>query len=163
MTRLGLIKRLALVTSVIVGALNYVAFVRLGFAGQIPDLNPLGASPEDIICFRDALGFEGRALFNGTYRPLDWAMITCLTGLLILVAWFLKPRKFWWTVAVLGLFYAGADIFENQRLAIVVNVVSHPQEASYLAQINLATRVKFAALLLAGAAILTSWRQPKGE
>jgi len=100
MTAIGLLKRLAIVTAVFFGALTYVAYIRLGFAGQVPDFNMLGASESQIRGFRDALGFDRRALFNGTYRPLDFGFF-CLTVLLALVARILRPRRFWW--AVLGL------------------------------------------------------------
>lgn len=159
MTRLGVLKRLAIVTAVLLGALNYVALVRLGFAGQVPDLNPLGASEMQILAFRDALGFEGRALFNGTYRPLDFGFLVCLTGLLALASQMLRPRRFWWAVMLFGIAFGLADLTENTLMAQLINAEPSAQDAALAAQINLATRIKFAALCLAGAAAITSWRQ----
>lgn len=159
MTKLGVLKRLAVVTVVFLGAVSYVAYVRLGFAGQVPDLNPLGASEAQILAFRDALGFEGRALFNGTYRPLDFGFLVCLTALLALVARMLKPRRFWWLVMVFGMTFGIADLAENTLMAQMVNSEPSDQQGRLAVQINMATRLKFAALCLAGAAAITSWRQ----
>lgn len=160
MTTLGLLKRLAIVTAVFFGALAYVAYVRLGFAGYLPDLNPLGASESQIRGFRDALGFEGRALFNGTYRPLDFGFLVCLTVLLALVARILRPRRFWWAVLGLALIFCAADLAENYFLAQFINDGAQPDDRQRAGWINLSTRIKFAALLLAAAAAITSWRQP---
>jgi len=159
MTELGVLKRLAVVTVVFLGAVSYVAYVRLGFAGQVPDLNPLGASEAQILGFRDALGFEGRELFNGTYRPLDFGFLVCMTALLALVARMLRPRRFWWLVMLFGLGFGLADLVENMLMAQMVNAEPNDQQGQLAAQINIATRVKFAALCLAGAAAITSWRQ----
>jgi len=159
MTELGVLKRLAVVSIVFLGALNYVAFIRLGFAGQVPDLNPLGASEAQILAFRDALGFEGRELFNGTYRPLDFGFLVCMTALLVLVARMLRPRRFWWLVMVFGVSFGLADFAENMWMARIINAEPNDQQDQLAAQINVATRVKFAALCLAGAAAITSWRQ----
>jgi len=146
MTTLGLLKRLAIVTAVFFGALTYVAYVRLGFAGQLPDLNPLGASESQIR--------------NGTYRPLDFGFLVCLTVLLALVARILRPRRFWWAVLGLALIFCAADLAENYLLAQFINDGAQPDDSQRAGWINLSTRIKFAALLLAAAAAITSWRQP---
>ncbi len=159
MTEWGIIKRLAVVTAALLLALNYVALVRLGFAGQVPDLIPLGASVAQIVEFRDALGFEGRTLFNGTYRPLDFGFLLCLTLLLVQIARALRPRRYWWVIVVFALIFGVADFVENYFLAEIVNAVTHQLNGDLAKHVNLATRVKFAALLLAAAALITCWRQ----
>ena len=163
MTRTGLIKRIAIVAVVLLGALNYVAYIRLGFAGPIPDLNPLGASVEDILSFRDALGFEGREIFNGTYRVLDFGFICTLVVLLCLISQALKPKRFWWSVGLLAMIFAAADLAENFFLAKIVNEMPQDFDASRAGYVNIATRIKFAALLLAGAAWITVWRQKEDK
>lgn len=162
MTRSALIKRIAIVAGVLLAATNYVAHIRLGFAGPIPDLNPLGASAQQILAFRDALGFEGKEIFNGTYRVLDFGLICALTGLIALLARDQRPKRFWWTILGFGIIFAIADLSENYLMAQIVNTVPENQNAAWPEWVNIATRIKFAGLLMAAAAWITVWRQ-EGE
>ncbi len=159
MSEWAIAKRVAVVVAVLFAALNYVALVRLGFAGQVPDLNPLGATPDQIFAFKDALGFEGRQLYNQVYRPLDFGFVLGLLFLLCLVANALRPKRFWWVIVVFAAIFGTADLTENQLLAELINDAPQALQLELASQINLATRVKFAAVLLAFAAMITCWRQ----
>ncbi|MEM9584730.1 MAG: hypothetical protein AAGA08_16590 [Pseudomonadota bacterium] len=155
----AILKRLALVVGVLFLALNYVAWVRLGHAGQLPDLNPLGARPDEIFGFRDGLGFEGKILFNEVYRILDAVFLSGLTLLLCFVARALRPKRFWGLIIGFAVIYCIADLTENRLLAELINEVPPQRDVAQAEAINLATRVKFAALLLSVASLITCWRQ----
>jgi len=87
-----------------------------------------------------AVFFGAQALFNGTYRPLDFGFLVCLTVLLALVARILRPRRFWWAVLGLALIFCAADLAENYFLAQFVNDGVQPDDSQRAGWINLSTR-----------------------
>lgn len=157
MTRAGVIKRLTVVTAVLFGALNYVAIVDLGsWAGdsRLLDLRPLGYRGDEVQRFVKLLSFEAREAYKNVYLILDTAFIGFLTALLITIAGWLRPRRFWQVVTGFALLYAAADLAENYLVSQII-----AGDASRVELTSLMTRIKFASLLLAAAAMITSWRQ----
>ena len=157
MTRAGVIKRLALVTAVLFLALSYVAFDDLGSrpgASLLLDLRPLGYDSPQAERFVALLSYEAKQAYRGVYLILDTVFIGFLTALVLTIAGGLRPRRFWQVVAAFGLLYAAADIAENSLVARIVQGDLWRVELA-----SLMTRVKFASLLLAAAAMITSWRQ----
>lgn len=157
MTRWGVITRMAAVTFVLFLAVNWVAYFDIytaSLGGRLLDLRPTGYVPDEVTQFSLGLSFEAREAYSNVYLILDMAFIGFLTALLWQVAALLRPRRFWWLIAGLAVAYAAADLAENY---LVYHIVWG--EMSYGPQASMATRLKFAALLLAGATIITCWRQ----
>lgn len=161
MTRIGVIKRLGVVAFVLLLASNYVAYFEIevmSLGGRVLDLRPLGYTPTEAQEFALGLSFEARQAYTNAYLILDVVFIGFLTALLVTIAGTLRPRRFWWAITACAAAFALADLAEN---VMVYHIVWG--DASNAAAASLATRIKFAALLLAAAATITSWRQEEPQ
>ena len=165
LTRIGILKRLGLVTLVLLAGLNWVAYVEIEQAAgsRLLDLRPLGYSADEVRAFLAGLTSEVRDVYARVYLILDTGFIAFSFALLCTLATWLKPRRLWWLVIGFAALFGVSDLAENwlvtqlirEEPVTVLDTVLSFEGTVRLA--DLATRIKFAALLLALAAAIFSF------
>ena len=173
MTQTGIIKRLALVTLTLLLATNWVAFreIEQVLGHRLMDLRPLGYDAEDVREFLAPMTVETKGVYQRVYLVLDTGLIGFLFASAYAVGRWLRPRRFWWALPSLVAAYVLADCCENWLVSrlILDNPIILPDWLSVrlglkglsiervVTLADLATRIKFAALLLAGAMAVFSF------
>lgn len=159
MTRAGLIKRAALVSVVLLAALNWVAYFDIERASdttRMLDLRPFGYNFDDVSAFAYALQYSTKDAYNKVYLPLDYLFIGSLFALLWLVASSFRPRRFWWVIVAFAAGFAVADVAENLMVSQVMNDFQY-EDTGLAARASTATVTKFGCLLAAGLCSLGFW------
>lgn len=149
-------------TAALLLALNYINFVPLPplASGQtLLDFRPLGYSVQDALDWVAGMSEAGRALYLGAFTYLDGVFMICFALSLAALGMHLTPS---WTVPRIGIcifaaVYLYADIQEGYLLRQLLNLQGEQGVGIYAAIASLSTKVKFAAVLVAGLWLAGLW------
>ncbi|QXT39554.1 hypothetical protein [Gymnodinialimonas ceratoperidinii] len=144
---------LAGLTAALYGGLAWLWFAALvpEAGGMSPfDARLAGYSAAEGRAFLQALSDQGRAVYLGDVHRLDTVFPIALAALLGWPLW-RRPSGAWRILALLPLFYLGADLIENARVAALLRAEA-PSDPMFLAA-SRATVTKYAFLILSAIAL----------
>ena len=157
----------AVATAALYGVLAYGSYVTLPFLARGTlgfDMRPLGMPVDEAESYLTDMWWRAGVYYTDVLRPLDTAFIAALSVLAIAVAMRLGGRLAVPSI-VFALAYAGADLLENYYVGLVMapGSTSTGDWPIDLGLITIATRTKFATLILMALFLLIQWRRSHAQ
>ncbi|MEM6407148.1 MAG: hypothetical protein AAF700_01890 [Pseudomonadota bacterium] len=157
MSRWGIIKRLALVTAVLLLATTWVSYFDIqgrSFANKLMDFRLLGYTAVDAETFVSTLNIEEKDAYHDVYRILDFVFIGFLCALLYALAKAMQRAGARSALLLATLLFVGLDITENLLVpAIIEGDFSRADLAGWV------TLLKFLAISGVGVILFVTWRR----
>ncbi|MEM7471657.1 MAG: hypothetical protein AAF340_09930 [Pseudomonadota bacterium] len=150
-----------MVTFVLLLAVNWVAFFDLqggSFARKLLDLRVMGYTVPEAEMFARGLSFEEKTAYREVYLILDFVFIGFLCALLYALSQAITSCRIRRGLLVATVVFAAMDLSEN---TLVPQIIDGDFELAKWA--SLATQLKFAALGIAAALVVMSWRKGRFE
>lgn len=155
-----LIWALAATTAALYAVLAYGSYVTVpSLAGGVLgfDMRPMGMPVEVGQLYLQNMTSAAKDYYSGRLWPLDTAFIAALVTLVIVVSTRIGGRLCMVT-AMLAMGYGIVDFQENRLVLEAMQLSVDVSVLAYLNAIRWITSLKFVALLLVGASLITQWR-----